>query len=52
MLTVAQVAGHCQVAVRTVRRWIAADELPVLQLGRAIRIVESDLEHFLRKAQR
>ena len=52
LLTVAQAAGRCQVAVRTVRRWIAADELPVLQFGRAVRIVESELEHFMRKARR
>jgi excisionase family DNA binding protein len=38
LLTVQQVAENWQVSQRTVRRMIADDRLPVIRLGRAVRI--------------
>ena len=51
LLTAEQVASRLQLSLRTVRRWIAAGDLPVLRLGRAVRISEADLELFLRRAR-
>jgi excisionase family DNA binding protein len=51
LLTAQQVAARCQVALRTVRRWIAEGDLPVLRLGGAIRIAEADLDRFLHRAR-
>jgi excisionase family DNA binding protein len=45
------VARHCRVDIRTVRRWIANGDLPVLRLGRAVRITENDLERFLQRSR-
>lgn len=47
LLTVADVAKHCQVSHRTVRRWIAEGHLKVVRLGRLIRIRRSDFSKFL-----
>ena len=38
LLTVADVAEILQVSPRTVRRIIAAERLPVIRLGRAVRV--------------
>ena len=46
-LTIADVAGRLQVATRTVRRWVEADELVVHRIGGVVRIAESDLRAFL-----
>ncbi len=49
-LTVPQVAERLGVSEETVRRWIRAGELPVLDLGgpkAGYRIREADLEEFL-----
>ena len=48
-LTVEEVAGYFRVNVETVRRWIRAGELPVLDLGGSragYRIRSSDLAAF------
>ncbi len=45
-LTVAQVAERLQVSERSVRRWIAADTLPVRRFGRCVRIDPNDLDEF------
>src|SRR5947209_70723 len=47
LLTAAGVAERCGVSLRAVRRWIAAGDLAVHRLGRAIRVSEADLERFL-----
>lgn len=46
--SVAGTAHHCDVSEKTVRRWIAAGDLPVHRFGRALRISEKDLEMFIR----
>ena len=45
-LTVAQVAERLQVSERSVRRWIAADALPVRRLGRCEMVDPDDLNAF------
>lgn len=51
LLTAPQVAEHCAVSLRTVRRWIAEGDLPALRLGRSIRIHGTDLERLLARAR-
>ena len=48
LLTIADVADHCQVSEKTVRRWIEAKELPAAKLGAQWRIDAKDLKLFLR----
>ncbi len=48
MLSVSKVAVELGVCERSVRRWIASEELPVHRFGRSIRIARSDLEAFKR----
>jgi excisionase family DNA binding protein len=45
--TIAEVAERLNVATRTVRRWIKADDLVVHRFGGVIRIAEGDLRVFL-----
>ncbi|MEO8656239.1 MAG: helix-turn-helix domain-containing protein [Ramlibacter sp.] len=47
LMTVAEVASQLQVSTRTVRRLIAADELKVVRIGRAIRIHPADLKAYV-----
>jgi excisionase family DNA binding protein len=43
LLTVSEIVQRLRVSKRTVRRWIAAGRLPVIRLGRAVRIRPADL---------
>jgi len=47
LLTVAEVAVYLRVAQQTVRKWLAEGSLPVIRLGRSVRIRRSDVETFL-----
>ena len=47
LLDAAAVAARLDVSLRTVRRLIAAGELPVHRIGRAVRVSEDDLARFL-----
>ena len=49
LLTIQDVADRCQVAIKTVRRWIDGKELAAFKLGRQWRIADKDLKHFLRE---
>jgi len=49
LYTVAEVADLLKVSVKTVRRWVDADDLVVHRLGRQLRITESDLSAFVRQ---
>ena len=51
LLTMRDVAGQCRVSERTVQRWIATGELPVLRPGRSIRLRRADLVAFLKRAR-
>lgn len=48
LLTIGNVAEHCQVSEKTVRRWIKRGELVAYRLGRQWRIGRDDLEKFLK----
>ncbi|MBN8891561.1 MAG: hypothetical protein BGP12_15235 [Rhodospirillales bacterium 70-18] len=47
VLTIAQAADKLQLSIKTVRRLIAAHDLPAYRVGRQLRISESDLRGFL-----
>lgn len=49
LLTIQDIADRCQVATKTVRRWIDAGELAAYKLGRQWRIADKDLKHFMRE---
>ena len=49
LLTIQDIAGRCQVATKTVRRWIDSGEMTAFKLGRQWRISEQDLKLFLRE---
>ena len=51
LLTFADVAEQLQVSPRTVRRLADAGALPVIRIGRAVRIAETDLAAYLRRAR-
>ena len=48
LMTIDQVAVMCRVSEKTVRRWIAAGELPAAKLGNQWRIRPRDLDDFVR----
>ena len=48
LLTIAEVAEHLRVNVKTVRRWISTEELAAYRVGRQWRITEDQLMQLLR----
>ncbi len=48
LLTIAEAAERLRVNPKTVRRWIAGDELAAYRVGRQWRITEDQLTQFLR----
>ena len=51
LLTIDDVAGHCQVSTKTVRGWVLSGELSAHKLGRQYRISEAQLALFLTRSQ-
>ncbi|MBP2316530.1 helix-turn-helix domain-containing protein [Azospirillum soli] len=49
LLTIPQIAERLQVSSKTIRRWIAAGDLPTVRLGRQLRVQPQDLDLFLRQ---
>ena len=49
LLTVQEAASKARVCTMTVRRAIKSEVLPSLRFGRAIRIEEEALSHYLRR---
>ena len=47
LLTVADVAGLMQLSTRQVRRLIAAERLPVVRIGRAVRVHPNALKRLI-----
>jgi excisionase family DNA binding protein len=47
LLTAADVARILRLSVRSIRRLIAEDELPVIRVGRSVRVRPEDLRSFL-----
>ena len=51
LFSINEVAAELDVSPKTVRRWIAAGELPVHRLGRQLRISEADLLAFIARSR-
>ena len=51
LLTFVDVAEQLQVSPRTVRRLVDAGKLAVTRIGRAVRVAETDLAAYLRRAR-
>jgi len=49
-LTVAEVAGMMRVSKMTVYRLLHNGELPAVRVGRSFRVLESDVNEYLRKS--
>jgi len=49
-LTVAEVASTMRVSKMTVYRLLHSGELPAVRVGRSFRVVESDVNEYLRKS--
>ena len=49
-LTVAEVAAVMRVSKMTVYRLLHSGELPAVRVGRSFRVVESDVNEYLRKS--
>ncbi|MQA67001.1 MAG: helix-turn-helix domain-containing protein [Alphaproteobacteria bacterium] len=47
LLSIQTVAKNLGVSIRTVRRWIELEMIPVYRLGRTVRISAGDVEVFL-----
>jgi excisionase family DNA binding protein len=47
LLQVKEVAAVIKVSTKTVRRWITANELAVVRLGRSVRVSEAELARFV-----
>jgi excisionase family DNA binding protein len=52
LLTVPDIAQHYQVSERSVRRWIANGMLPVVRLGRTVRIHPDEADALLARSSR
>ena len=50
--SIGELADQLNVTPRSVRRWLAAGELPFFKLGRSVRIAEKDVEVFLEARRR
>jgi excisionase family DNA binding protein len=48
LLSIKETAALCQVSEKTIRRWIAAKELPAAKLGAQWRVRPRDLDFFIR----
>ncbi len=49
-LTVAEVAGRMRVSKMTVYRLVHGGELPAVRVGRSFRVLEEDVDEYLRKS--
>ena len=49
-LTVAEVAGMMRVSKMTVYRLVHGGDLPAVRVGRSFRVLESDVDEYLRKS--
>ena len=47
LLTIDEIVERLNVCSKTIRRWIARNELPAHRLGRSVRVAEADLLAFL-----
>jgi excisionase family DNA binding protein len=47
LLTLEDVAEHCRVSIKTVRRWVHDRDLLAFKLGSQWRVRPEDLRHFI-----
>ena len=47
LYSIKQIAQHCDVSTKTIRRWIDAGDLRAHRLGRQMRIAQDDIAAFL-----
>ena len=52
LLTLAEAARVLGVSIKTVRRFYANATLPIVRVGRQIRVASADLEHFIAARRR
>lgn len=48
-MTVAEVAGNLKLNQQTIRNWIDRGELPVVRVGRRVRIKRSDYDRYVQE---
>ena len=49
LITIPQAADRCAISTRMVRKLIAKTELPVVRVGRCVRLREDDVEALIRR---
>lgn len=49
LITVCQAASRCAISVRMIRRLIAKAQLPMVRVGRCVRLREDDLEALIQR---
>jgi excisionase family DNA binding protein len=49
LLSASDVANEWQISLRTVRRWIADGRLPVVRLGRSVRVRRSVMQRISKR---
>jgi excisionase family DNA binding protein len=52
LLDLATVAERLAISLHTARRWATGGRLPVVRLGRAVRVLESDLQELVERGHR
>ena len=52
LFSIQQVADHCQVSTKSIRRWIDDGQLHAHRLGRQVRVAHDDLAAFLSARRR
>jgi excisionase family DNA binding protein len=49
LLTICQAASRCAISARMIRKLIAKKELPMVRVGRCVRLREDDVEALVRR---
>lgn len=49
LITIPQAASKCSVSIRMIRKLIDSTELPVVRMGRCVRLREDDLDALVRR---
>ena len=49
LITISQAASRCAISSRMIRKLIEKTDLPVVRVGRCVRLREDDVEAFIRR---
>ncbi len=49
LITISQAASRCAISARMIRKLIEKTDLPVVPVGRCVRLREDDVEAFIRR---